>query len=356
MRLNLFIRTITFLSIVLVFYGCPSEELTSARLYVQQEDWAKAEDMIKAAIEVTPDDPEPYYLMGKEIYGRNFQWKEMNEMFNKALNLNASYKLPDGKTIQSSVETWRTVHWSREFNIGADAFNLALRAEDKDEKKSHLIEAIDGFNKAKLIRPDDPQSYKTLVSCYIQLENQELLESTLEEALKINPDDPDLLFTAGQNFKENGDLDQAIEYLERGLRINPASSIGASILANAYYEQGDPESAVFAYTKAIRVEPDNPDLHFNLGVLYLQLKDYEMVEEEFQNVLRLNPDDTQAIIGIGEAYQGMERWEDAEYYYGLALRKDPDNPALLRNLGVVIYRQGRTEEGQELFDRAKAGS
>ena len=81
-----------------------------------------------------------------------------------------------------------------------------------------------------------------------------------------------------------------------------------------------------------------------------------MVEEEFQNVLRLNPDDTQAIIGIGEAYQGMERWEDAEYYYGLALRKDPDNPALLRNLGVVIYRQGRTEEGQELFDRAKAGS
>ena len=143
MRLNLFIRTITFLPIVLVFYGCPSEELTSARLYVQQEDWAKAEDMIKAAIEVTPDDPEPYYLMGKEIYGRNSQWKEMNEMFNKALDLNASYKLPDGQTIQSSVETWRTVHWSREFNIGADAFNLALRAEDKDEKKSHLIEAIE---------------------------------------------------------------------------------------------------------------------------------------------------------------------------------------------------------------------
>ena len=275
MRSNFFIRTITFLFIVLVFYGCPSEELTSARLYVQQEDWKKAKDMLKAAIEVTPEDPEAYYLMGKEIHGRSNQWREMNEMFNKALDLNPNYKLPDGQTIQSSVETWRTIHWSREFNIGADAFNLALKAENNEDKELHLIKAIEGFSVAKIIRPDDPQSYKTLVSCYIQLKDQEMLESTLEEALAINPDDPDLLFTAGQNFKENGDLDQAIEYLERGLKINPSSSIGASILANAYYEQGDAESAVFAYTKAIRVEPDNPDLHFNLGVLYLQLKDYQ---------------------------------------------------------------------------------
>ena len=56
---------------------------------------------------------------------------------------------------------------------------------------------------------------------------------------------------------------------------------------------------------------------------------------------------------MGEAYEGMERWEDAEYYYRKALRSKPDNPTLLRNLGVVIYRQGRMEEGQEYLDKAK---
>ena len=67
MRLNMFLRTISLLLVATLFYGCPSEELTSSRLYVKEKNWEKAEEMLPAAIEVTPEDPEPYFLMGKEI-------------------------------------------------------------------------------------------------------------------------------------------------------------------------------------------------------------------------------------------------------------------------------------------------
>jgi len=353
MRLNMFLKTIFLLFVVTLFYGCPSEELTSARLYVKENNWEKAEEMLTAAIEVTPEDPEPYFLMGKEIYARNVEWTKMNEMFNKAAELGPTYKLPDGQSLLAAIETWRMFYWSGEYNKGADNFNLALNAQETSEKEGYFDLAIAGFNTAKEIRPDEPSSYKNLVFCYIQLNNQELLESTLNEALNVNPEDPDMLFTAGKVFKDNKDFDKAIDYLERGLKINPGSSIGARYLADAYYDMGDMEGAVFAYTKAIRSEPENPDLHFNLGVLYLQLGDFEMTEEEFQKVLKINPDDDQAAIGIGEAYEGMERWEDSEYYYQRALRTNPDQPSLLRALARVVYRQGRIDEAQEYLDRAK---
>jgi len=43
MRLNMFLRTIFLLLVATLFYGCPSEELTSARLYVKEKNWEKAE-------------------------------------------------------------------------------------------------------------------------------------------------------------------------------------------------------------------------------------------------------------------------------------------------------------------------
>ena len=353
MRLNQITKIFPLALVAVMFYGCPSEELTSARLYVKEENWEKAEEMIAAAIELTPEEPEPYYLKGKEIHARKNEWSKMNEMFDKALELGSEYKLPDGQPLQAAIETWRTFYWSRGFNTGADAYNLALGATDATEKEAKLLEAVDGFTTAKVIKPDESGSYKNLVFCYIQLKDQKMLESTLDEALKINPDDPDMLFTAGKNYKDNGDLDAAVEYLERGLKINPSSSIGARYLADAYYDMGDKEGAIFAYTKAIRSDPENADLHFNLGVLYLQLEDFEMTEEEFQKVLRLNPNDNQAFIGIGEAYEGMKRWEDAEYYYSRALRSDSENPRLLRAMGRVVYLQGRVDEGTEYINRAK---
>ena len=57
---------------------------------------------------------------------------------------------------------------------------------------------------------------------------------------------------------------------------------------------------------------------------------------------------------IAEAFRGNERWEDAEYYYRQVIDIVPDNAPAMRNLAVVVYRQGRLEESEELFEQAKA--
>ncbi|MFQ6616460.1 MAG: tetratricopeptide repeat protein [Fidelibacterota bacterium] len=342
-----------FFVAVVFFWSCASEQLTSARLYIREENWEKAEAMLLAAAEVEPDNPEVYFHLGKEIYARRGEWDKMNEMFDKALSLDPKKKLPTGVVVKDAVEVTRTQLWGDRYNNGAALYNKAIQAEG-DERIEFLRQATDQFETAKLIKPEEPKTYKNLVFCYLYTNQPERLSSTIDEALERNPEDAELLIAAAKVLRDEGDSDKTIEYLEKALRLDPDNVEAARFLAEIYYDQGDKEGAIFAYEKAIREDPDNVDLHFNLGVLYLQIKDYDFAEEEFQKVLALDPEDWEAILGIGEAYEQMERWEDAEYYYRKSLRFSPDDPILLRAMARVVYRQGRIDEAQGLLDKAKA--
>ena len=348
------IYKLALLFIISVFISnCATEELASARLYVKEQRFDEAESFIKAAIEVSPEDPEAYFLLGKHIYARNDQFEEMNKMFNKVIELNPKFKLPSsGKPIQTEIEDERTKHWIRLFNIGSDNYNAAIKSNG-EEKINNFNLAIEAFNTAKTIKPDEVLTYKNLVFCHIGLNNKEMIQTTLNEAMEKNPEDPDLLFEAGKVFLDNKEFDTAIQYLEDGLKIQPGSAIGASRLADAYYQTGDIDGAIFAYTKAIRSAPEATDLHFNLGVLYGQMQDYEMMELQFQKVISLDPEDAMGVIGIAEAYEGMERWSDAEVYYLQALENDPENVYLLKAMVRVTMRLGRPEEAKEWLDKSK---
>lgn len=352
MRTKIFIVIAVLSGFSCLFLACASEQITSSRLYIQQEDWEKAEEQLLMAMELEPENPEVYFLLGKEIYGRRGEWEKMNEMFDKALSVGADTKLPEGFTVRVGVENAVREYWSQYYNRGADYYNTAVRGSGEDRVKN-LDRAIEALETAKRISPSQPGSYKSLVFAYLQAGRSDLVDATLDEALKMNPEDIDLLIAASGTVREAGDLDRAIELLEKAVRIHPSDSRAARALADAFYEKGDKDGAILAYKRAIREDPENLDLHFNLGVLYLQVDDFDFAEEEFQRVLRLNPEDMDATIGIGEAYERMEQWEDAEFYYGKAIRLDPENPVLLRAMARVIYHQGRIEEAEEYLNRAK---
>ena len=40
---------------VVIFLGCSSQEYTSAKLYIQQQEWEKAKDFLIKAMDVEPE-------------------------------------------------------------------------------------------------------------------------------------------------------------------------------------------------------------------------------------------------------------------------------------------------------------
>ena len=82
------------LFVAIIFVGCSSQEYTSAKLYIQQEEWKKAEEFLIKAIDVEPENPEIPYQLGYHIYAlQKKDWQRMNESFDKALDIDPNKKI-----------------------------------------------------------------------------------------------------------------------------------------------------------------------------------------------------------------------------------------------------------------------
>ena len=116
------ITLILFSLMLVLFIGCASEELTSAKLYIQQQDWNNAEIYLVKAMAVEPENPEIPYLLGDLIYGKNKDWGKMNEMFDKALSLGGDKVILQGGTVSAYVAQSQEKHWVTIYNKGIGFF------------------------------------------------------------------------------------------------------------------------------------------------------------------------------------------------------------------------------------------
>ena len=99
--------------VAVIFVGCSSQEYTSAKLYIQQQEWNKAEEFLIKAKDVEPENPEIPYPLGYHIYGlQKKDWQRMNQSFDKALAIDPNKKiLEQGKTVKEFVIMATTQFW-----------------------------------------------------------------------------------------------------------------------------------------------------------------------------------------------------------------------------------------------------
>ena len=96
--------------LAVIFVGCSSEEYTSAKMYIQQQEWKKAEEFLLKAMDVEPENPEIPYQLGYHIYAlQKKDWERMNQSFDKALAIDPNkIILEQGKTVKEFVVMART--------------------------------------------------------------------------------------------------------------------------------------------------------------------------------------------------------------------------------------------------------
>ena len=73
--------------------ACSSQEYTTAKLAIQQSDWAKVEEWLPKAMSVEPDNPEIPIVYAIEVHARKGDWAKMQEMLQKAMSLDPNKKV-----------------------------------------------------------------------------------------------------------------------------------------------------------------------------------------------------------------------------------------------------------------------
>lgn len=228
---------------------------------------------------------------------------------------------------------------------------------------SQFEKAVDNAGNALVINPGNAQAMALRGYALGRLEDYANAASVLDEAVALDPNNPwtyayiaEILALRSQ--APGGDaemLNRAIEYSKKALELNPnlleahrARGIVLELTSN--YEE-----AVKEFEAAIAINPYIADLHIYLGKNYRAIGEDSKAITEYNNAITLNPSDPVPYQSLSRTYAKLGDYPNSILFGEQAIERNPTDPYLYGNLGVVHYRNGDTPRAIEYLTIAVRG-
>ena len=171
--LLLFIIAALLYGFATVGFQCSSAELTSARLYMQRQDWPNAAKSLQKEVEKNPQDAEAWYLLGR-VDAELKDYAGMNTSFKNSLALTNQF--------QKDISDTRLHFWAQFFNQGV------IDLQKGKDSTAYCDKAIESFTNAIAVLPDSVTTYRGLANAYLLKGDKENSLKTLEKVYSMQKD------------------------------------------------------------------------------------------------------------------------------------------------------------------------
>jgi Flp pilus assembly protein TadD len=249
------------LAAVLMLAGCGADPaFTSGKVYLSQENYAKAIEQLTLAIRNNPQAWEPHMWLGR-AYADTDELEMAHDEFFTALDLAQDEKSKE------QVEDTIMYYWLI-YDKQGEQFNEAAKFQD----------AIAEF----------------------------------EQAIIIDPRKADAYINMGYAHHMSGEYDAAVDYFEQALKLAPDNEVLIENLVSVYEAQGgelaatgDYEGALVYFEKIAVIAPDTSDLNYNMALMNYQLKDYREALRYYSKQLELDPEDPDVLYRVFLCYWAL---------------------------------------------------
>ena len=180
--------------------------------------------------------------------------------------------------------------------------------------------ALQEYNAALALRPDDPAALTNRAAALIGLERYEETLADCDRCLELRPDDPTTL----------------------------TNRAGALIGLKRY------EEALADCDRSLQLRPDHPDTLNNRAVALRHLQRYEDVLADYNRALELRRDDATILSNRGLALAYLQRYEEALADFNRALQLRPDHTGTMYNVACLYSLWRRYDESLEWLEKAIA--
>ena len=404
-----------FLPAILTILFCAglawaSMELTSARVYFKQHDWAHALQFYNQAIQKEPDNLEAYEERG-EVYHvlaseagsldiakqvatdkEHPQGEMIDRMladFKQATTArkpadDATVKRMKGKIDKILEPSWE--HFYFEALREDSSYTKAKETGVKDpDPKTHLFTALNDLDMAIKMMPDKWNAYGFKAQMMTKLDSTAASEASWRAAIKVieatdksKLDDkvrkqyedgesiareallvdeynlgqyPDVLTTADQILKTDTTNINAIQ-----LKANVLAKMASDTTLPAARRDSMKTVAISALSKAQASRPNDPDICYTKGQFELQLADTTAAMNTFNECLKMNDKDKDILFILGVIYlEGGSHvnTELARDTFKKIIDIDPTNGPAMINYGVSLVRLNDTKTGAEWIKKGK---
>lgn len=267
------------------------------------------------------------------------------------------------------------------------ALRAALAAQSKDDKALAAL-----YQELQQASPDVRVQSAYLLGQLAEMQHRDA------EALawygQVGDDDPHafdadlrsalILHSQGKVADAHELLDQLqIDYLDQPALLRQAYEVDAEL----YVRELKFAQAEQAFSRALQVVPDDPGLLYGRGLAYAEAGQVDQAVQDFHHLLKIKPGDVDASNALGYTLADADRdLPEAEELLQTARTAKPDDPAIadswgwlqyrlghldqaaqtLRgawlahkdadvgvHLGEVLWKQGRKQDAQEIFDEVR---
>ena len=371
------VSVILIISFVLGFsaFQCSSTELTSAKLYIQQNNYDKAMESLEKEIQKNPKSDEGYYLLGF-LHGEKGDIPKMLENFDQSLKISNKFE----KNITES----RKYHWADNFNKGVQLFNRGAKAGNTDSAKVIFGDAINKFNDAIACEPDSADTYLNLAYAHLNQGDREAAIVPFKKIMELtnSPDSyvqlGEIYIQKGVELKEAGDKDKSmesfnksIEILEKGRKEHPSNGDILLLLSNAYIGAEKLDVAKEAFKAGVIQEPENKFYRYNYGSLLLNAEEYPEAEVQLKKAVEIDPNYENALYNLAVTYvkwgatireeseakelksdEYKQKFEAALPYLEKFLSINEKEAAVWDLLGKVYANLGMKDKSEDAFKKA----
>jgi len=365
-----------FLGFTFMGYQCGSTELTSAKLYIQQKNFDKAQGLLEQEVQKNPKSDEGFYLLGV-VYGEKAEYGKMAEAYDKSLAISSNFK--------ENIEQSKQYYWATLFNRGVKSYQEGVNTQSEDSSRVHFSKAANNFETAIEIIPDSADAYKNLAFVYMNTGEYDKAVEPLRELVQKEKSVEayqylgEILYEQGNQLRGTDSagamsvFNEAIEVLEEGRKVYPQEPKILLALSNSYIAANKLDVAKDVFKAGVETEPENKYYRYNYGVLLLGANEFEQAEKQFIKAIEIDPDYENALYNLGVTYVkwgtylnelDAENEEQSEVYkekYQMALphlekavQMKTDDAVLWELLGKVYTVLGMQDDAMNAFDKADA--
>lgn len=298
-------------------------------------DEENALNSLLKAVELNPNDDSNWYWLGIS-YGMNSRYDKEKESFLKATELNPN-----------NADNW--------YKLGISYFN------DKQYDK-----AIESFSKAVELNPNDDNNWDRLIWSYrFNGQYDKAIESSLK-AIEINPNSRYYWHWLEISYYDNEQYKEAINSLSKALELlnieeeedkedfwdTDSSADYRYCLGRSYYSSGQYDKAIEPFSKATELNPENDIYWYFLGHSYYRNEQYSEAIDSLSKAVELNPDDDYCWYWLGNSYLNLEDYNNAVYSFKRSIEINPNDFDTWNDYGVALQRLNRIDEAKSAYSKA----
>lgn len=251
-----------------------------ALCYMMTGDRAKAIEMYKKSVEMTPDDTRQYYYLGRLYIEENKQVEAMS-IFSTGI-----YKCKEKLKVKQDVDTF---------------IDLAKIYAFQNQHEESILTLF----KALRLDGDNYEIYRMLTEEYFNLAlyRESIIEA--EKAIKLNDKDYEAFLYAGLSYHKLNIMTKALEFFSRSLALNPAQpelkSLHDKIIELKSQNGPTVEEIIYFSKQTARHRGTVKWFNDENGIGYIKL--HEDGSEVFVHYLAVNK----------EGYQSLYEGEEVEF-------------------------------------------